>query len=164
MIMMIMPPLVSRLILLPCCLLSLFLAGAANADGQKIDSLRRAAYTNPEGSHQSLSAWEDILRLDPRSLEAHVMLGWTLMSTPPHVERGIRLLEDSFDPDKVQPVIDTSLPQTYMIAATIGRYRNEKREYGLARKFTQMALEMSARHGTNNSPSGDVCIQMQLGR
>jgi len=128
---------------------------------EQIDNLKRIAYTNPEGSQPFVSAWQQILALDPTNLEAHVMLGWSLMSTPPHQEAGIQLLEASFDPDKVSPTIHYGFPQTYMIAATIGRYRSEKKEYTAAKKFTQLALELSGRQASTTQ-SEVTCLQMQL--
>lgn len=98
-----------------------------------------------------------------------MLLGWTLITTPPHQERGIQLLEASFDSARVTPTVDISLPQTYVIAATIGRYRSQKKEYAAANKFTQIGLELSKLHGPNNdsekrdTTGGDICIQMQLG-
>ena len=93
----------------------------------QIQKLRQRAYANPE-SEQSIQAWERVLIIDPTNLEAHVLLGWTLITTPPHQERGIQLLEASFDSARVTPTVDISLPQTYVIAATIGRYRSQKKE------------------------------------
>eukprot|EP00984_Skeletonema_dohrnii_P012431 scaffold5043_cov117-Skeletonema_dohrnii-CCMP3373.AAC.2 len=114
------------------------------------------------GSPASIDAWRQILSddIDPKNLEAHVMLGWMLMATPPYQEEGIRLLENSFNEEKVSPTIDYNYPQTYIIAATIGRYRSQRNEYHKARKFTKIALELSKEH--DNNAGGDLCIQMQL--
>ena len=116
--------------------------------------------TQPEAP-ASMDAWRQILDdLDPKNLEAHVMLGWELMATPPYQEEGIILLENSFNPKKVSPTIDSNFPQTYFIAATIGRYRSQRYEFHKARKFTKIALDMNTIHGNNDG--GDLCIQMQL--
>eukprot|EP00978_Attheya_sp_CCMP212_P044690 scaffold318836_cov76-Attheya_sp.AAC.5 len=78
-------------------------------------------------------------------------------------EFGMQLLENSFDPSKVSPTIDLNFPQTYMIAATIGRYRSHKKEYAKARKFTEIALELSKRRVNPHYENGDICLQIQLG-
>ena len=158
------------LLLLICCLPHAFRLPVAADGGQssfseeKINQLKQVAYSNPEGSPQSISAWKQILTLDPTNLEAHVVLGWSLVSAPPHQELGMQLLETSFDPTKVSPTIDFRFPQTYMIAATIGRYRSQQKEYTAAKIFTKLALELSKQHGTtsNSMEDGDVCILMQL--
>jgi len=123
------------------------------------------ARSNPSGSRESLSGWKQVLSLDPTNLEAHIMLGWELMQSDSSSaqEMGMQLLEKSFYPSKVSPTIDFNFPQTYMIAATIGRDRSQKKEYRKARKFTKIALELSKRHGNPHYKNGDVCVQMQLG-
>ena len=68
-----------------------------------------------------MDAWQQILDIQPTNLEAHVMLGWSIILTPNNQEYGIQLLEQSFDPQYVNPTIDFSFPQAYLIAATIGR-------------------------------------------
>ena len=83
------------------------------------------------------------------------------MSTPPHQERGIQLLEEAFDETKVTPTIDYSFPQTYMIAATIGRYRAQMKEYTQSKKFLQLALQLSERHASTTQ-SEVSCILVQL--
>ena len=83
------------------------------------------------------------------------------MSTPPHQERGIQLLEEAFDETKVTPTIDYSFPQTYMIAATIGRYRAQMKEYTTSKKFLQLALQLSERHASTTQ-SEVSCILVQL--
>ncbi len=91
------------------------------------------------------------------------MLGFALAVSPNpqhDKELGFRLLEDSFDPAKVSPTIDFNFPQTYLIAATIGRYRNQMKEYGPALKYTQLALKLSEQHATSQSEI--TCIRMQL--
>ena len=83
------------------------------------------------------------------------------MSTPPHQERGIQLLEEAFDETKVTPTIDYNFPQTYMIAATIGRYRAQMKEYTTSKKFLQLALQLSERHASTTQ-SEVSCILVQL--
>ena len=144
---------------------------------QKIELLRTKAYTVGEDSPEYVETWQQILSLDPHNLEAHVMLGWKLIMTghggtsaasagggPASAagtwqEYGIQLLEDSFREDKVSPTIDFNFPQTMIIAATIGRYRSQRKEYIKGKYFTQLAWELSKKF---NGPHGDACIQMQL--
>ncbi|KAL7549826.1 hypothetical protein ACHAWF_013075, partial [Thalassiosira exigua] len=131
----------------------------------QINQLSKVAYSNPEGSPQSISSWEQILSINPRHLEAHVILGWTLIQVPVMQEKGVTLLEASFDSTMVTPTIDYKFPQTFTIAATIGRYRAQHNEYAPARKFMEIALELSKVHGigkSTNNKDGDLCIQMQL--
>eukprot|EP00978_Attheya_sp_CCMP212_P034482 scaffold144649_cov44-Attheya_sp.AAC.1 len=126
---------------------------------------RTQAVSNPNGSRESFLGWKKVLSLDPTNLEAHVVLGWNLMSmssSPSDVEIGMQLLEKSFYPSKVSPTIDFNFPQTYMIAATIGRYRSQLKEYAKARRFTQTALKLSKRHGNPRDQHGDICVQIQL--
>lgn len=44
------------------------------------------------------------------------------------------------------------------VAATIGRYRSQRKEYTKGKYFTELALELSKKHYKN----GDPCLQMQL--
>jgi len=69
--------------------------------------LRAKAYTIGEDSPEYLDTWPNILALDPTNLEAHVMLGWKLLTSSNSAlqEYGIALLEDSFDEKKVSPTI-----------------------------------------------------------
>ena len=153
---------------------------------QRIQELRQIAYTHPEGSEQALQAWQTVLQIDPKNLEARVIMGWSLLFTgnPGHSELGIHLLEESFDKSKVHSTIDAKFPQTFLIAATIGRYRSQRHEFPTAHNFTKRALNLSHFHGghvarqTDDDPSkqqqqqqhlpktgtehGDVCVQMQL--
>ena len=89
------------------------------------------------------------------------MLGWTLISIEQSRETGIQLLEEAFDGTKVTPTIDYSFPQTYMIAATIGRYRAQMKEYTQSKKFLQLALTLSERH-SSTTQSEVSCILVQL--
>ena len=157
-----------RLLLLVCFFAYATITSASdindsNDQHTKINQLRQLAYSNPEGSPQFLSAWQQILNIDQRNLEAHVLLGSNLMAKKPQQEFGFQLLEASFDSAKVTPTIDFRFPQTYLIAALIGRYRSQRQEYVVAKKFTELALELSKVHGKMNSnDDGDICIQMQL--
>lgn len=129
-------------------------------DEKQIEALRAKAYSVGEDSPEYLGAWKLVLSLDPKNLEAHVMLGWKLI-TVGNVglqEYGIELLEDSFDEEKVQPTINFDFPQTMTIAATIGRFRSQRKEYVKGKYFTELALELSKKHSKN----GDPCMQMQL--
>ena len=69
--------------------------------------LRAKAYSIGEGSPDYLGTWQQILALDPGNLEAHVLLGWKLLTSSNSglQEYGIELLEDSFDKRKVSPTI-----------------------------------------------------------
>ncbi|KAL7541863.1 hypothetical protein ACHAXR_011861 [Thalassiosira sp. AJA248-18] len=175
--------LVTLLVLILLCSSLLSVSGSGDGGGtttveDKITQLKRMAYSHPEGSPQMIQAWQQILSLDPMNLEAHVLLGWALITKMPHMgERGIQLLEASFNPHQVKPTIDFNFLQTYVIAATIGRYRSQQKEYAAAKHFTKLALELSQRHpnhhnnnnlGGSNSgiishtEDGDVCLQMQL--
>jgi len=49
-------------------------------------------------------------------------------------------------------------PQTMAIAATIGRYRSQRKEYVKGKYFTELALDLSKRYYRN----GDPCLQLQL--
>lgn len=73
----------------------------------QVDILRAKAYAVGEDSPDYLGTWQQILALDPTSLEAHVMLGWKLITSSNGglQEYGIELLEDSFDANKVAPTI-----------------------------------------------------------
>eukprot|EP00957_Ditylum_brightwellii_P065120 4939559-Ditylum_brightwellii.AAC.1 len=73
-----------------------------------------------------ISAWKKVLSVDKRNLEAHVTLGWALLTSSPHAEMGIQMLEASFDSARVTPTIDFRFPQTFVIAATVGRYRAQR--------------------------------------
>ena len=127
----------------------------------QVNNLKRIAYSNPEKSQPFMDAWQQILDIQPTNLEAHVMLGWSIILTPNNQEYGIQLLEQSFDPQYVNPTIDLSFPQAYLIAATIGRYRAQKKEYTNAKKFTELALQLSTKH-TSTTQSEVSCILVQL--
>ena len=128
----------------------------------QVNKLKRIAYSNPEKSQPFMDAWQQILDIQPTNLEAHVMLGWSIILTPNNnQEYGIQLLEQSFDPQFVNPTIDLSFPQAYLIAATIGRYRAQKKEYTNAKKFTELALQLSSKH-TSTTQSEVSCILVQL--
>ena len=71
----------------------------------------------------------------------------------------MQLLEATFDASMVHLTIDFGFPQTYVIAATISQYRRQMKEYAPARKFGELALELSKRHvdggdGAYNSEDG----------
>eukprot|EP00977_Amphora_coffeiformis_P018008 scaffold6074_cov167-Amphora_coffeaeformis.AAC.1 len=59
---------------------------------------------------------------------------------------------------RVAPEQNFEFPQTMAIAATIGRYRSQRREYIKGKYFTELALELSKKHYRNGEP----CLQMQL--
>lgn len=139
------------------------------AAGDNRDLLKREDNSHSEGSPEAISAWRKFLQADPSSLEGHVMLGWSLVTKgrPQEKEEGYHLLEAAFDSSKVSPTIDYSFEQTYIIAATIGRYKAQHQNYGPAKKFTELALKLSKRHAkvggaTYTNDREDVCILMQL--
>ena len=85
----------------------LLISRCCAVDTNQIDMLRARAYSMVEDSPEYLSTWQKILALDPANLEAHVMLGWKLLtsSNSGMQEYGIGLLENSFDEKKVSPTI-----------------------------------------------------------
>ena len=129
---------------------------------QVVERLRQTAYQLGEDHPDYISTWQRILQLDPRNLEAHVMLGWKLLtsSSADWQSLGISLLENAFDPKVVTPTIDFKFPQTMAIAATIGRYRSQQKEYTKGKFFTELALELSKLHTPYKE--GEPCLQMQL--
>lgn len=134
---------------------------------EQIETLRRQAYSSPEGSPASVSSWKQVLSLDPKHLEAHVMLGWNLATSGDNSEHGFQLLEDSYDATKVSPTMDLSLPQAMLIAGFIGRYRAQHREYQKAWYFTEFALQLSKtqkqqQQQSMQQPHIQVCLQLQL--
>eukprot|EP00804_Cyclotella_cryptica_P023508 CCRYP_012167-RA/>CCRYP_012167-RA protein AED:0.04 eAED:0.04 QI:92/1/1/1/1/1/2/146/712 len=133
----------------------------------EIDRIKKEAYSHREATPEAIATWRKILDLDPANLEARVVGGWSMiLSQHGDHDHGITLLEEAFDPTKVREVIDRRMPQTLFVAATIGRYRSQRGEYAKARKFTEMALELSKGHPMvprgSSTPDGDVCLQMQL--
>lgn len=136
--------------------------GAVDAgQQQQIDQLRAQAYALGEHHPDYGATWQQILQLDSRNLEAHVMLGWNLITKGGGELQayGMSLLEQAFDPNQVSPTIDYNFPQTYAIAATIGRYHSQQKEYAKGKYFTELALELSKMHLKNE---GDPCLQIQL--
>jgi len=155
---------------------------------QQIQQLRELAYTASSNNPQSWqTAWERILTIDPFNVEAHVNLGWSLIHSPlaTEQERGFTLLQDAFDESKMRPcLMDMENPEKFRMAATIGRYRAQMNEYGVAKKFMKLALDIgkkdqqrlkegssgndtanensTAGNGNASSKHGDLCIQMQL--
>ena len=128
----------------------------------QINMLKKRAYSVSDKSEEFVNAWQQILNLQPSNLEAHVMLGWALLpKNPPYQDMGIKLLEDAFDASKVSPTIDYTFPQTYMIAATIGRYRAQKKEYADSQKFTKLALQLGPTH-EGTAKSEITCMLLQL--
>lgn len=153
----------SRLILRLSCLLVFFLACLSPYychGNNEVELLRTQAYTMGEESPDYITIWQEILARDPKNLEAHVMLGWKLITAPNAglQEYGMELLEASFDEERVSPTINFNFPQAMTIAATIGRYRSQRKEYTKGKYFTELAFELSKNH----SPNGDACMQMQL--
>jgi hypothetical protein len=141
--------------------------GPSSQQQAQIDRLRNKAYSLGEQHADYEMIWKQVLQLDPHNLEAHVMLGWHLITKGGDdgaQAYGIALLENTFDPDRVSPTIDYKFPQTYAVAATIGRYHSQQKEYVKGKYFTELAYELSKLHWktNNHNEGGDPCILMQL--
>eukprot|EP00580_Thalassiosira_gravida_P016811 CAMPEP_0201676578 /NCGR_PEP_ID=MMETSP0494-20130426/42080_1 /ASSEMBLY_ACC=CAM_ASM_000839 /TAXON_ID=420259 /ORGANISM="Thalassiosira gravida, Strain GMp14c1" /LENGTH=156 /DNA_ID=CAMNT_0048159327 /DNA_START=100 /DNA_END=567 /DNA_ORIENTATION=- len=149
-----------RLLLPLLCIFPSSSLGLTPSNEEEIQSLKQVAYSNPPNSNQSISAWKAILNIDPKNLEAHVILGETLLNHGLEQEYGLELLESAFNPEKVSPAIDYNFPQTYVLASTIGRFRSHKKQFSNAHKFTKLALKLGERHGVSRSEQ--TCLAMQL--
>jgi predicted O-linked N-acetylglucosamine transferase (SPINDLY family) len=127
---------------------------------QAVEKLKLQAYATPEDSREYLAIWQRILEVQPTNLEAHVMLGWKIVTSANVAlhDYGMELIQDAFDETKVSPTVNLSFPQAMTLAATVGRYQSQKKEYVKARHFTALAWELSQTH----TPSGDPCLQLQL--
>jgi predicted O-linked N-acetylglucosamine transferase (SPINDLY family) len=136
-------------------------SSASAEQQQQVEKLKLQAYAMPEDSRDYLTIWQRILEVQPTNLEAHVMLGWKIVTSPTlgHLhEYGMELIQDAFDEQKVSPTVNLSFPQSMTLAATVGRYQSQQKDYVTARYFTELAWELSKTF----TPPGDACLQLQL--
>jgi predicted O-linked N-acetylglucosamine transferase (SPINDLY family) len=124
----------------------------------EVESLEREALSLSQGSPAALKLWKRILSLNPRSGNANIQLGMHGMTTESGLaqERAFQLLEKSYDPNLVDRTIPMPSRQGGIIAQSIGRYRWERREYELARRFIGISAKSSA------GPNLFVCAMAQI--
>jgi protein O-GlcNAc transferase len=128
---------------------------------RQIEQLRKEAQQHAAGP-ESLQIWQKVLDLDPKHLEAHVMIGSTLLGHPlPEIqEKGILMLEDCHNASRVKPTLDMRFPEAIAITSIVGRYRSQHNEYEKAKRFTEIAYQASK--AQSETTEGDLCLEMQL--
>lgn len=144
----------------------LLIAAASGSDDPAVaeyvaflDNLWKQAKMAPAGSRERQVLLSQLVRLQPRHLETHLMLGIELLDRG-NADEGVRLLAECFN----QSIVDRTLPenslQAFSLANFIGRYHHERSDYTQAKHFFELAMYFSRKIW---SPSeGDACTALQL--
>ena len=95
---------------------------------------------DPSKAHEK---WKEIIHNDPRNGNAHMQLGMAMaFAGDPQIQlEGFEFLAKAFDSNHVDQVIPMPSPQGIALALLIGRYRWERKEYELTRKFIELAYK-----------------------
>ena len=89
----------------------------------KAAELTRKAFALHGQGQDVLHIWKQILELDPRSTDARLQSGFSLIANQATQEEGFQLLEQTFDSSFVDHPIPPNTPQSFILAQLVGRYR-----------------------------------------
>ena len=104
-----------------------------------------------QGSPVSVEVWQRILKLQPRSAQANVQVGFSLIETEAHQREGIVLLTKAISPKDVDEPFSLDTLPGRVLASTIARWHIE-----MAEIYAALPILEAVSNSKQNPP--DLCL------